>query len=84
MSLPLWSKYDASMYRALSLFPKNLEGKPLSPSEFANHFKDFFGRPVQDIIEALRHYGQQGYFNFELKPMSWINFLVLPPTNTVD
>jgi hypothetical protein len=67
MSLPLWSKYDASMYRALSLFPKNLEGKPLSPSEFANHFKDFFGRPVQDIIEALRHYGQQGYFNFELK-----------------
>ena len=54
------------MYRALSLFPEKLEEKPLSPSEFTSHFKDFYCRPVQDIVEALRRYCQQGYFNFEL------------------
>jgi hypothetical protein len=54
------------MYRALSLFPYKLEEKPLSPSEFTSHFKDFYGRPVQDIVEALHHYSQGGYFKFEL------------------
>lgn len=67
MSLPIRTKYDANMYRELSLFPEGLEGKPLSPGEFTGYFKGFFGRPIQDIVEALRHYGQQGYFNFELK-----------------
>ena len=67
MSLPVLTKYDANMYRALSLFPEELEGKPLSSGEFTNHFTSFFRRPVQDIVEALRRYGQQGYFNFELK-----------------
>jgi len=66
MSLPMWTKYDANMYRSLSLFPEELENKPLSPSDFTSHFKDFYGRPVQDIAEALHRYGQQGYFNFEL------------------
>ncbi len=67
MSLPLrLSKYDANMYRALSLFPKELEEKPLSPSEFTSHFKDFYGRPVQDIVEALHRYSQKGYLKFEL------------------
>ena len=66
MSLPMWTKYDATMFRALSLFPEELENKPLSPSEFTSHFKDFYGRPVQDIVEALHYYGQEGYFKFEL------------------
>lgn len=67
MSLPTLTKYDANIYRELSLFPEELEGKPLSPSEFTSYFKSFFGRPIQDIVEALWRYGQQGYFNFELK-----------------
>jgi hypothetical protein len=66
MSLPIWTKYDANIYHSLSLFPEKLENTPLSPSEFTNHFKDFYGRPVQDIVEALHHYSQKGYFKFEL------------------
>jgi hypothetical protein len=67
MSLPFWlSKYDANIYRALSLFPEKLESKPLSQSEFTIYFKDFEGRPVQDIVEALHWYSRKGYFKFEL------------------
>jgi hypothetical protein len=66
MDLPMWTKYDADFYRSLSLFPEKLENTPLSPSEFTNHFKDFYGRPVQDIVEALHHYSQKGYFKFEV------------------
>src|SRR5690349_9021815 len=66
MSLPLWSRYDAQMYRALSVFPEELEGKLLDPDEFRGHFKDFYGRPVQDIVEALGYYGQKEYFKFEI------------------
>jgi hypothetical protein len=69
MSLPWWSKYDAQMYHALSLFPENLEGKFLNPDEFRGHFKDFYGRPVQDIVEALHHYGREGYFKAEITLM---------------
>jgi hypothetical protein len=67
MSLPFWlSKYDANIYRSLSLFPEKLESKPLSQSEFTIYFKDFEGRPVQDIVEALHKYGKKGYLKFEL------------------
>ncbi len=66
MSLPLWSKHDAEMYRGLSLFPKELERQYLNPDEFRSHFRDFYGRPVQDIVEALRHYSQKGYFKYEI------------------
>jgi hypothetical protein len=66
MSLPWWSTRDARMYRALSLFPENLEGKFLSPDEFRGYFKDFYGRPVQDIVEALHKYGQNGYFKAKI------------------
>lgn len=62
MSLPLWSKYDAQIYNALRQLPKELEGKFLDVGEFRAHFKDFRGRPVQDIVEALRRCGQGGYF----------------------
>ncbi len=62
MGLPWWSKYDAQFYRALSVFPDELEGKYLDANNFVGHFKDFYGRPVQDIIEALHVYGEQGYF----------------------
>lgn len=67
MSLPLLSKHDAEMYRGLSLFPEELEGKFLNVDEFRSHFRDLYGRPVQDIVEALSHYGQQGYFKYEMR-----------------
>ncbi|MDB5184376.1 MAG: hypothetical protein JWN38_184 [Candidatus Saccharibacteria bacterium] len=67
MSLPLWSKRDAEMYRGLSLFPKELEGKFLNVDEFRSHFRDLYGRPIQDIVEALSHYGQQAYFKYEIR-----------------
>jgi hypothetical protein len=65
--LPLWSKYDAQMYRALSLFPEDQEGKFLDKDEFRGYFKDFRGRPVQDIVEALDHYSRQDYCKYEIK-----------------
>lgn len=67
MSLPMWSKYEAQMYRVLSLFPEDREGKFLDKDEFRSYFKDFRGRPVQDIVEALDHYSHQGYFKYEIK-----------------
>lgn len=57
-----WSPHDALMYRALSLFPEKLEGEFLDVNDFRNHFTDFYGRPVQDIAEALYLYGSKGYF----------------------
>lgn len=66
MSLPWWSRYDAHMYRALSMFPEELEGKFVGTDDFRSYFKDFYGRPVQDIVEALHHYGQRGYFEHEI------------------
>jgi hypothetical protein len=66
MSLPWWSTRDAELYRALSLFPGNLEEKFLNPDEFKGYFKDFYGRPVQDIVEALHEYGRNGYFKAEI------------------
>jgi len=66
MSLPWWSKRDAEMYRALSQFPENLEGKFLRADDFRSHFRDFHGRPVQDILEALRGYGLEGYFKYQI------------------
>jgi len=61
-----WSSYDAQIYRALNLLPEGNEGKFLDPNQFRSHFKDFYGRPIQDIIEALRRYGQEGYFKSEI------------------
>jgi hypothetical protein len=69
MSLPWWSKNDAQMYRALSLFPEELEGKFLGPDEFRGYFKGFHGRPVQDIVEALHYYGQKECFKHEIMLM---------------
>ena len=66
MELLMWTKYDADFYRSLSLLPERLENKRLSPREFTAYFKPFYGRPVQDIVEALHRYGQKGYFKFEL------------------
>ncbi|HEU5187355.1 MAG TPA: hypothetical protein VFT87_02525 [Candidatus Saccharimonadales bacterium] len=66
MTLPWWTRYDANMYHALSMFPKEQEGKLLSVDEFKGYFKDFYGRPVQDIVEALRRYSQKGYFKYEI------------------
>ncbi len=66
MSLPLWSKHDAEMYRALSLFPEKLEGQFLDPDKFRGYFRDLHGRPVQDIVEALHQYGHKGYFKYEI------------------
>jgi hypothetical protein len=54
------------MYRALSLFPEKLEEKFLDANDFRNHFADFYGRPVQDIVEALHRYGRNGYFKAEI------------------
>ncbi len=69
MSLPWLSKYDAQMYRALSLFPEELEGKFLNTDEFRKYFKDFHGRPVQDIVEALLKYNQDGHYRYEIMLM---------------
>lgn len=66
MSLPLWSKHDAEMYRSLSLFPEKLEGAYLNVDDFRSHFRDLYGRPVQDIVEALTLYGREGYFKHEI------------------
>ncbi len=60
------SKHDAQMYHALRLFPEELEEKFLGVNEFRNHFKDFRGRPVQDIVEALHHYSHSGHFKYEI------------------
>ena len=66
MSLPSWSSYDAQFFRALSKFPDELEGKYLGVAEFVSYFKDYYGRPVQDIVEALYLYGQSGYFKADI------------------
>ncbi len=60
------TRHDALMFHALSVFPEELEGKFLDTNEFRDHFKDFHGRPVQDIVEALRHYGKDQYFKAEV------------------
>lgn len=67
MSLPLWSKHDAEMYRSLGLFPEKLEGQFLGVDEFRSHFRDLHGRPVQDITEALDQYSHKGYFRYQIK-----------------
>ncbi len=61
-----WSQHDALMYQMLSLFPEKLEGKFLDTNDFRNHFTDFYGRPIQDIAEALHLYGQKEYFKVEM------------------
>lgn len=66
MSLALLTKPDVQMYSALEQLPRELDGKFLSVTEFRTHFKSFYGRPVQDIIEALHRYSQQGYFKYEI------------------
>lgn len=58
----IWSHHDALMYQALSLFPEKLEGTLLNTNDFRTRFTDFYGRPVQDIVEALHLYGRNGYF----------------------
>lgn len=66
MSLAFLTKPDVQMYSALGQLPEELDGKFLDASEFRAHLKDFYGRPVQDIIEALHRYSQQGYFKYEI------------------
>lgn len=67
MDISWWSKYDSGIAEALKVFPQNLEGEPLSTNEFSKHFKVFYGRPVQDIVEALRYYGEKGYLKAEIE-----------------
>ncbi len=59
MSLALLTKPDVQMYSALEQLPRELDGKFLSVTEFRTHFKSFYGRPVQDIIEALHRYSRE-------------------------
>lgn len=66
MALSQWSGYDARMYKAINDLPKELENKFLNGEEFRDHFRDFHGRPVQDIVEALNQYGQRGYFEYAI------------------
>ena len=61
-----WSQHDALMYGALRDFPENLKEKFLDANDFRSHFTDFYGRPVQDIVEALHLYGKDGYFKAEI------------------
>ena len=61
-----WTKHEALMVRALSELPEKLEDRFLDTSDFRKYFRDFYGRPVQDIVEAVYQYGQDGYFKSEI------------------
>lgn len=62
-----WSKHDTLMVNGLNNFPENLETTLLNVSQFRSYFTQFQGRPIQDIVEALRRYGDSGYFQYEIR-----------------
>jgi hypothetical protein len=61
-----WSVRDAKVLPELMAFPEELENKPLSISEFRNHFKNFYGHSIHDIVDAIGHYEQDGYLNADI------------------
>jgi hypothetical protein len=61
-----WSARDAEVLPELMALQKELEDKPLAISEFRRHFKSFYGHSIQSIVDALGHYGQDGYLTVEI------------------
>lgn len=64
---PTWlSAYEAQIFRAISMFPKEHEGKFISIDELRKHFKGFHGRPGQDVLEALQLCKNRGYLDYKI------------------